>query len=105
MRRQSRGRRASCRGTRQIDRRFPEPIGEIRLASGTHEREGFRHINEMLTALCRSVPPRWDVLQAIKSRRIAPLHALGLWRMNRLEEVPCADVLPPLRQEYERWVA
>lgn len=54
----------------------------------------------MLTALCRSVPPRWDVLQAIKSRRIAPLHALSLFRMNRLEEVPNADILP----QYERCV-
>lgn len=102
-RRKREGHRPNGRGTPQIDRVFPQPIGELRLASGTHDPEAFRHINDMLTALCRSVPPRWDVLQAIKARRIAPLHALGLYCMNRLEDVPSADVLPQLRQQYEHW--
>jgi hypothetical protein len=86
------GHRPNARGTPQIDRMFPQPIGAIRLASGTHDPQAFRDINDMLTALCRSVPPRWDVLQAIQTRRIAPLHALGLYRMNRMEEVPSADL-------------
>ena len=58
----------------------------------------------MLTALCRSVPPRWDVLEAIRDRRIAPLHALGLWRMGRLAEVPDVSVLPQVQATYDAWV-
>jgi integrase len=88
-----------------VDRKFPEPIGEIRIASGTHDPQAFRDINDMLTALCRSVPPRWDVLMAIKARRIAPLHALSLYRMNRLEEVPSAELLPQLEPTWRDWLA
>ena len=103
-RRKLEGHRPNGRGTPQIDRVFPQPIGELRLASGTHDPQAFRDLNDMLTALCRSVPPRWDVLQAIKARRIAPLHALSLYRMDRLEDVPSAEVLPKLKPTLEAWL-
>jgi hypothetical protein len=90
------GHRSNGRGSLIIDRAFPQPIGRLRLASGTNDPEAKRDIEDMLTALARSVPPRWDILQSIKARRLAPLYALSLWRLGRLEEVPTADVLPRL---------
>lgn len=43
--------------------------------------------------------------QQVCNTRIAPLYALSLYRMGRLEEVPSADVLPPLKPSWEAWVA
>lgn len=106
------GHRSNGRGTLVIDRTFPAPIGRLRLASGTNDPAAKRDIEDMLTAMARSVPPRWDILQAIKAKRVAPLYALSLWRMDRLQEVPAADVLPmlgPLEGEGKgiagRWLA
>lgn len=91
------------RGTRQIKRVFPLPVGEIRLASKTNDPVAFRAINDMLTALAQRVPPRYDVLEAIRDKRLAPTHALSLYVLNRLHEVPSVDILPVLKGEYERW--
>jgi integrase len=102
-RRKLRGHRSNGRGTPQIDRTFPAPIGQIRLACGTHDPEAFADINAMLTALAKSVPPRYDVLEAIRDRRIAPMHALSFYVLNRLNDVPTIDVLPLLQGEYDTW--
>jgi hypothetical protein len=97
------GHTSNGRGSLQIDRVFPEPIGRIHMASGAYDARALADVNDMLSALQRSVPPRWDILQAIKAKRVAPMHALSLWRTSKLEEIPLADVLPRLAGEYERW--
>jgi hypothetical protein len=88
-----------------LQRNLPLPIGRLKMASGTYEKQALREINAMVDALVGGVPPRWDILQAIKGRRITPMFALSLYKQNRLEEIPCADVLPPLAATWEAWVA
>jgi hypothetical protein len=97
------GHTSNGRGSLLIERSFPAPIGKLRMASGAYDQKGLKDINDMLTAFARNVPPRWDILQAIKAKRVTLMHALSLWRTNKLQEVPLADVLPRLKGEHERW--
>ena len=98
------GHRPHGRGTPQIKRTFPAPVGLIRLACGSNDPEAYQDINDMLTQLLKGVPPRWDVLEAIRDRRIKPLHALCLFRLGRLAEVPDASILAPLQGSYDTWL-
>ena len=98
------GHLSNGRGTLVIDRVFPAPIRRIKLSTGTNDWQAKRDIEDMMNALARSVPPRWDILMAIKDKRLAPMFALSLWRQGRLEEVPKADVLPPLAATWTEWL-
>lgn len=104
MPRRKAGHLSNGRGTLVIDRVLPPPIRRLKLSSGTNDWAAKRDIEAMLDALARSVPPRYDILMAIKDRRLAPMFALSLWRQGRLEEVPKADVLPPLAVNWESWL-
>ena len=99
------GHRANGRGTLKFNLMFPAPVGRIRMASGTNDPEAFSDVKEMLQALSEGVPPRWDILLSIKQRRLSPMYALSLWRMGKLQELPVADLLPRVQDEYQRWIA
>jgi hypothetical protein len=92
------------RGSLLIERRYPEPVGRIRMSSGTKSEQALEDIYLFLDACARSVPPRYDVLLAIRDRHITPLYALSMWRLNRLEEMPHADVSPELSTAVEQWL-
>jgi integrase len=92
------------RGTLVIERRFPLPVGKIRRASGTTDPQAFKGVNDMLTAMAESVPPRYDILRAIKEKKIAPMYALSLWRQGELESVASALLLPPLQTSMQTWM-
>lgn len=97
--------RPNGRGSLFIERRFPAPVGKLRLASGTNDQQAFRDILAMLEALAFAVPPRYDILQAIKNKMLAPMYALSLWKQGKLEELPAATVLPLLEPTWDKWLA
>lgn len=79
-----------------IDRVFPEPIGRVHMSSGTHDVKAKADIEKMLSAFAESVPPRYDLLEAIKAKRIGPMYALSLWRQGNVQLIPLADSAPKL---------
>lgn len=103
-RRRGSGHTSNGRGTLLIERTFPPPIGAVRLASGTHDALTLRDVNAMLDTWIGSVPPRWDLVEAVARKTVKPLHALTLYRQNRTEEIPRADVLPPLTASVAAWL-
>src|SRR5690242_10966806 len=99
------------RGTLVLDR-ICGPIGRLRIASGTHNKEEWRKLNDMLTDLCKEA--RWDVLKLLKptpairgARPRAPtLTPLQLyWKRFRGEGLPNAKNLRPLSEALETWLA
>lgn len=79
------------RGTLVIDRRFPHPIGRIKRASGTRNKQTFRQLDALLTQC--ATEGRWDVLTGIKRGDLHPLHVLSLARGRRLHTLAEADTL------------
>lgn len=91
------------RGTLMLARSYPPPVGKLRIASGTKDAQTLTDIYAMLDACARSVPPRYDVLLAIRDRQLHPLFALSLWRQHTLQTMPLGDVAPELAAAIEQW--
>jgi integrase len=85
-----------------LDRVIPG-LGRIKMASGTTHAPTFRRLNTMLTDLKEQA--HFDVLRAIKAKRIAPLVVLEYWRSGRLGELPTAEAMRPLAEALEAWRA
>jgi integrase len=98
------GHLSNGRGTLRIDLRFPAPVGRIAKATGSNESQTKKDIESMLDALARSVPPRYDLLLAIKSGSISLLYALSCWRQGNLNKAPSAELLPPLDGRWRAWL-
>jgi len=94
--------RSHSRGTFVIDLMFPPPIGRIRRASGTTDTATFKDIRIMLKTL--RMQGRGDLLTEVKLGRLDPLHLLGLFRQNRLEEIPIGATLPKFEDAVEAWI-
>lgn len=87
--------------SRELDRRF-RGVGRVRLASGTTHVPTFRRLNEMLTVLYQT--GRLDLIRAIRDRVLAPLQVLDAYRANRLETLPTAEMLVPLKEKWTAWL-
>lgn len=87
--------------TKELDRRFPG-VGRVRVASGTTHKPTWREMNQMLTTLYRT--GRLDLLRAIRDRVLPPMRVYDAYRSNRLESLPTAEMLLPLRATWDRWL-
>jgi integrase len=88
------------RGTLVLDR-ICGPIGRLRTASGTHNREEWRKLNDMLTDLRKE--GRWDVLKLLQDGTLTPLELY--WKRFRGERLPNAKNLRPLAEALDTWLA
>jgi integrase len=93
--------RSNDRGTFVIDRIF-DGVGRIRRASGTTDRATFRAIDAMLTVL--HVQARHDLLQGIRDGKLKGVYVLSWFRQQRVDRIPTADVLVPLKERWSTWV-
>jgi hypothetical protein len=81
------------RGSYLFDREF-SGVGRIRLASGTTDRELFKQMDAMLTALY--VQGYHDTLTLLKRRKVKIAVVWNAFRTNRLDKLPTADTMPAL---------
>lgn len=88
-------------GTPPLTLRCGPPVGRIAVRAGTRHAPTVRELKTMLRAF--RAQGRWDLLLAIRDRKLTPLYALTLWRQNRLTEIPEARVVPPFREAAYDW--
>lgn len=97
----------SGRGTYVFDRRIPG-IGRFRTHSGTTDAETFAAYDEMITKLLALKPPRADLVEAIRDRRVtfaAVLDAFDNHRLNTLELSASATTRHgDLKETWKQWV-
>jgi len=88
------------RGTLVLDR-ICGPLGRLRIASGTHNKDEWRQLNGMLSQLVYD--REWDVLELLKDRVVSPRRLyLARWRGEKL---PNAKDLRPLGEALTAWLA
>jgi hypothetical protein len=93
--------RSNNRGTLLIDRQFPM-VGRIRRASGTTSPRVLRSLNAMLDGFRDQ--GRRDLLESIRDGQFSPLYAFSWFREGRVDRIPAADVLAPLRATWDAWI-
>jgi hypothetical protein len=90
------------RGTLLLDRIF-SGVGRIRVASGTNDLRTFKGINAMLTDFYDK--GRFDLLEAIRDKRMTPARCYSLSRGGELRAVTDPAQLEPLTPRWRAWVA
>lgn len=75
-------------------------VGRIARFTGTHDGRVYRGMRRMVRELRAD---RLDLLVALRDGTITPLQLYGAWKRSRLDELPTADMLVPLRGAWEAW--
>lgn len=94
--------RSHRRGTFVLKRRF-RGVRPIRRASGTTDAATFARLERMLEALYDQ--GRLDLLEGVATGALHPLQVWNAYRVGQVATLPQADVLPPLKDRWTRWLA
>lgn len=87
--------------SKRIDRIFPAPVGRIVRSSGTSHAPTFRRINDSLTVCWER--GRVDLLEAVRDGVISPMQLHAAVSTGRIDRLPMADDLVPLREAWTTW--
>jgi hypothetical protein len=88
------------RGTFVLDRDF-QPMGQLRLASGTKDPVLFKRMNDMITVLKES--GRIELLRALRGGVFTPLELYRAYTDSRLDLLPTSQEMMPAKAAIERW--
>jgi integrase len=88
------------RGTFVLDRDF-QPLGQLRLASGTKDPVLFKRMNDLITVLKES--GRLELLRALRDGVFTPLELYRAYTDSRLDLLPTSQEMMPAKTAIERW--
>lgn len=97
--------RSNGRGSLILDRRFPPPIGRLRLATKLADPAELAVFTDTMLPALEQQGSLEDVLLAIQARRVTVRAALAMWREGRLYEIASAkrvDLLSEAMLAYQR---
>lgn len=90
--------RSNGRGSLLIDRRFPAPIGRLRVATKLSDPAEVAVFLDTMLPACEQQGIREDVLRAIQRRQVSVKQALAMWRGNMLQDLASAAHLTLLHE-------